>query len=117
MQLSTMPQFDKSAANFLSAQEILVLEEILLRDPQCGKPLTGTSGHLRSFRHPEGMITSEKGYRPVVIYFIHTTKNEIVLVDVVDNVEQLKVALRDPWTWIKAANVGRLLKALWDGVQ
>lgn len=117
MLLTTMPQFDISAAGYFAASEIISLESKLKSDAKCGKPVAGTAGLMRRLRHPYVLRQSERGFHPVVVYFINEAENEIILVDVIDGMDEFKAMMKDPWTWAKAINVGRLLQALWDKVQ
>lgn len=116
MQLTTMPQFDESAARLFTSSEILSLENKLKTNAKCGKSVAGTSGLMRRLRHPNVFRQSERGFYPVVVYFINEAENEIILVDVIDGLDEFKAMMKDPWVWAKAVSVGRLLQALWDKV-
>lgn len=117
MQLTTMQQFDISAARYFAPSEILSLEEKLKANAKCGQTVAGTGGLMMRLRHPHVVRQSERGFYPVVVYFINEAENEIILIDVIDGMDEFEAMMKDPWTWAKAINVGRLLKALWDKVQ
>ncbi len=117
MRIRPLPQFDQSAGRYFSPTEIISLEGRLTSDPECGAVVSGTSGRMRRLRHPYTLRQSDRGFYPVVVYLVNSAEDELILIDVISSLDEFEAMMKDPWTWAKAVNVGRLLQALWDSVQ
>ena len=88
MHLTTMPQFDISAARYFAPPEILSLEGKLKTNAKCGQAIAGTAGLMRRLRHPHVLRQSERGFYPIVVYLINEAENEIILIDVIDGMDE-----------------------------
>jgi len=101
--------FRSSAAKYYVASEIFDLCNVILRDPFLGTPLRSDTEALLKVRHPEEGATSQKGFKPIVIYCADENEREVVFIDVVESKGGLDEWLANEENANKVVRYGRLI--------